>query len=47
MGRRTLKTVGLASSVLVVELGAIPQMETQSQIPYPDMAALDGYPMPD
>jgi hypothetical protein len=47
MGRRTRKTVGLASSVLVVALGAIPQMEAQSQIPYPSMAALDRYLMPD
>jgi hypothetical protein len=47
MGRRTLKIVGLASSLLVVALGAIPQMEAQSQIPYPSMAALDRYLMPD
>jgi len=47
MSLRTLKIVGLASSVLVVALGAIPQMEAQSQIPYPSMAALDQYLMPD
>jgi hypothetical protein len=33
--------------MLVVALGAIPQMEAQSQIPYPSMAALDRYLMPD
>ncbi len=47
MAQRTLKIVGLASSVLVVALGAIPQMVAQSQIPYPSMAALDRYLMPD
>ena len=47
MSRRTLKIVGFASSVLVVALGAIPQMEAQSQIPYPSMAALGRYLMPD
>ena len=47
MGQRKLKIIGLASSVLVVALGAIPQMEAQSQIPYPSRAALDQYLMPD
>jgi hypothetical protein len=47
MSRRTVKIAGLASSVLVIALGAIPQMEAQSQIPYPSMDALDRYLMPD
>jgi hypothetical protein len=47
MGQRKLKIIGLASSVLVVALGAIPQIEAQSQIPYPSRAALDQYLMPD
>src|ERR1700728_666265 len=47
MSRRTLKIIGLASSVLVVALGAISQMEAQSKKPYPSMAALDQYLMPD
>src|ERR1700679_4025187 len=47
MSRRTLKIIGLASPVLVVALGAISQMEAQSKNPYPSMAALDQYLMPD
>ncbi|MGC2273294.1 MAG: hypothetical protein WA539_15045 [Candidatus Sulfotelmatobacter sp.] len=39
--------VGLGTSVLMVALGAILQMEAQSQVPYPSMAALDRYLMPD
>jgi len=37
----------IRSSVHVVALGAIPQMEAQFQIPYLSMAALDRYLMPD
>jgi len=47
MGRKTLKIIGLANSVLVVALGVIPKMQTQSKNPYPNMAALDQYLMPD
>src|ERR1700722_1675162 len=47
MGRRTLKTIALGSSVLVLALGAISPMQAQSKTPYPSMAALDRYLMPD
>jgi hypothetical protein len=45
MGRRTLKAIALASSVLVVALAAISQMQAQSKTPYPSMAPLDQYLM--
>jgi hypothetical protein len=47
MGQRTLKRIAFAGSVVVVALGAILQMEAQSRIPYPSMATLDQYLMPD
>src|SRR6202167_3575394 len=47
MGRRTLKTIALGGSVLVLALGAISPMQEQSKTPYPSMAALDRYLMPD
>jgi hypothetical protein len=47
MARRTFKIIGLASSVLAVALGASSQMRAQSQTPYPSMAALNQYLMPD
>ncbi|HTC48332.1 MAG TPA: hypothetical protein VK722_13485 [Candidatus Aquilonibacter sp.] len=47
MSQKILKLIALGSSMLVVTLGTIPQMEAQSQIPYPSMAALDRYLMPD
>jgi len=47
MDRRTLKITGLASTVLVVALGASSQMQAQSKTPYPSMAALNEYLMPD
>jgi hypothetical protein len=47
MEQKTLKRIALGSSVLVLALGAISQMEAQSKTPYPDMAALDRYLMPD
>ena len=47
MDRRTLKIIGLASSVLVVALGASSQMQAQSKTPYPSMAALNRYLIPD
>src|ERR1700735_3061057 len=47
MEQKTLKIIGLASPVLVVALGAISQMQAQSKTPYPSMAALDQYLMPD
>src|SRR5580698_8213472 len=47
MGRRTLKTIALGSSVLVLALGAISPMQAQSKTPYPAMEALDRYLMPD
>jgi hypothetical protein len=39
--------MALASSVLVLELGAISPMQARSNIPYPSMAPLDRYLMPD
>src|ERR1700720_1627651 len=45
MARRTFKIIGLASSLLVVALGASSQMQAQSNTPYPSMAALDQYLM--
>jgi hypothetical protein len=47
MEQTTLKKIALGSSVLVLALGAISQMQAQSRNPYPDMAALDRYLMPD
>jgi len=47
MDRRTHKIIGLASSVLVVALGASSQMQAQSKTPYPSMAALNRYLIPD
>src|ERR1700689_110257 len=47
MEQKTLKRIALGSSVLVLALGAISQMVAQSKTPYPDMAALDRYLMPD
>jgi hypothetical protein len=45
MGRRTLKIIALASSVLVVALAALSQ--AQSTTPYRSMAPLDQYLMAD
>jgi hypothetical protein len=39
--------IAVGSSVLVVALGAIPQMQAQSKTPYPSMAPIDRYLMPD
>ena len=47
MEQKTLKRIALAGSVLVLALAAISQMQAQSKTPYPDMAALDRYLMPD
>jgi hypothetical protein len=47
MGRRTVKIIGLASSALAVALAASSQMQAQSKTPYPGMAALNQYLMPD
>jgi hypothetical protein len=47
MEQKTLKRIALGISVLVLALGAISQMQAQSRTPYPDMAALDRYLMPD
>jgi hypothetical protein len=47
MDQRTLQIFALGSSVLVVALGAISQMRAQSKTPYPSMAPLDRYLMPD
>ncbi len=47
MGQKTLGIIALGSSVLVVALGAIAQMQAQSKTPYPSMAPLDQYLMPD
>jgi hypothetical protein len=47
MDRRTLQMIAVGSSVLVVALGAIPQMQAQSKTPYPSMAPIDRYLMPD
>ena len=47
MGRRTPKIIGLASAVLVVALGASSQTQAQSKTPYPSMAALNRYLIPD
>src|SRR5271167_3431013 len=45
MSQRTIKIIVFGSSVLVLTLGAISQMQAQSKTPYPSMAALDQYLM--
>jgi hypothetical protein len=47
MDRRILKLIALKSSVLVASLGAISQLQAQSKTPYPSMAPLEQYLMPD
>jgi hypothetical protein len=47
MRQRTLRIVALGCSVLVAGLGAVSQMQGQSKAPYPSMAVLDQYLMPD
>jgi hypothetical protein len=47
MEQRTLKLIALAGSILMVVLGAISQMQAQTQTAYPSMASLDRYLMPD
>ncbi|MFZ1158797.1 MAG: hypothetical protein WAO10_13525, partial [Candidatus Sulfotelmatobacter sp.] len=47
MEQKTLKRIALGSFVLVLALSAISQMQAQSKTPYPSMAALDRYLMPD
>src|ERR1700727_1275804 len=47
MVRRILKLIALAICVLVVALGSISQMQAQSKTPYPGMAPVDQYLMPD
>jgi hypothetical protein len=47
MRQRTLKLVALGIPALAVALGAIAQVQAQSKTPYPSMAALDQYLMPD
>jgi hypothetical protein len=47
MEQKTLERIAFGSSVLVLALGAISHMQAQSKTPYPDMAALDRYLMPD
>ena len=47
MDRKILKVVASGSSVLVMALGAISQMQAQSKNPYPSMAPLNQYLMTD
>jgi len=47
MGRRTFKIVGFASSVVALALGTSLSIEAQTKIPYPSMAKLSEYLMPD
>src|SRR5271165_2128614 len=47
MDPRTLRRIAFGSSVLVVALAAISQMQAQSKTSYPSMAPLDRYLMPD
>jgi hypothetical protein len=47
MGQRRRKIIALGISALGVALDAIPPMPAQSQTPYPTMAPLDRYLMPD
>jgi hypothetical protein len=47
MEQRTLRRIALGSSVLILALGAISQMQAQSKTSYPSMAPLDRYLMPD
>jgi hypothetical protein len=47
MEQKTLKRIALGGSVLVLALSTISQMQAQSKTPYPSMAPLDQYLMPD
>src|SRR5277367_6254910 len=47
MGLKTLKIIGLASLELAIALAASSQMQAQSKNPYPTMAALNEYLIPD
>src|ERR1700683_1330950 len=47
MDRKIRKVTALGSSVLVIALGAISQMQAQSKNPYPSMAPLNQYLMKD
>jgi hypothetical protein len=47
MDRKIRKVTALGSSVLVIALGAISQMQAQSKNPYPSMAPLNQYLMTD
>jgi hypothetical protein len=47
MEQKTLKRIALGSCVLVLALATISRMQAQSKTPYPEMAALDRYLMPD
>src|SRR5580698_140226 len=47
MSSRKFTIIGLASSVLVVALGASSRAQAQSKSPYPSMAALNQYLMAD
>ena len=47
MDRSTFKKIGLASSVLVIALTASSQLHAQSKAPYPSMATLSEYLIPD
>jgi hypothetical protein len=47
MDRKILKVIASGSSVLVMALGAISQMQAQSKNPYPSMAPLNQYLMTD
>src|SRR5271163_1932734 len=47
MEQKILRGISLGSSVLVLALAVISQMQAQSKTPYPDMAPLDRYLMPD
>jgi hypothetical protein len=47
MDRKILKVIASGSSVLVMALGAVSQMQAQSKNPYPSMAPLNQYLMTD
>jgi hypothetical protein len=47
MGQRKLKKIALGCSVLAVAMGAVSQVRAQSKTPYPSMAPLERYLMPD
>jgi len=47
MGQRRRRIIALGSTVLVAALAAAGQMQAQSKTPYPSMAPLDQYLMPD